>query len=153
MQVGGRVRYESKWFYLDAFAKVGLGLTYQQLAIAGDATLVSGGEVVDRAPGGILALPSNIGNFDRTRIGVVPEVGFNYGVEVTDHIRLKAGYSFLLLSGAARPGQQIDRQLNSGQVPGDQSFGSIAGLPYPRRFFKEETFWMHTLNFGFEVHY
>jgi hypothetical protein len=152
-QAGGRMRWESDWFHVDAFAKLGLGLTYQNIEINGQSSLTSGGVVVDRAPGGILALPSNIGEYDRTRFGVVPEVGLSLGVELSDNVRLKAGYSVLLWSAVARPGDQIDRNINTGQVPGDQFFGTVAGLPSPQAPLREHAFWLHMLNLGVEFHY
>lgn len=153
-QVGGRLRWEGDWFFVDGFAKVGIGLTYQNIDIDGSTTVSSGGVVIAGAPGGILALPSNIGEYDRTRFGVVPEVGVNFGVELTDNVRLKAGYSFLVWSGVARPGLQIDNNVNVGQVNSEDAlFGASGGLPGPRALLREQSFWMHTLNFGLEFHY
>jgi hypothetical protein len=152
-QVGGRARWESDWFYFDAFAKLGLGLTYQNIEINGQSSLTSGGVVVARSAGGILALPTNIGEYDRTRFGVVPELGLNFGVDLSDHVRLKAGYSVLFWSGVARPGDQIDRSVNVGLAPADQTFGTVAGQASPSALLREQTFWMHMLNLGVEFHY
>jgi hypothetical protein len=152
-QFGGRVRWECDWAYLDAFAKVGVGATCQNVTIDGASTLSSGGVIVDRARGGILALPSNIGEHDRTRLGVIPEVGLNVGVDLTDNVRFKAGYSFLVWNQVARPGSQLDRSINTGQVPADQDFGTVDGLNRPRTPLGESLLWMQTLNFGLELHY
>lgn len=153
-QVGGRLRWEGDWFFLDAFAKVGIGLTYQNIEVEGSTkVLAPNGRVLDEAIGGVLALQSNIGESDRTRFGVIPELGINMGVELTDHLRLKAGYSFMLWSGVARPGLEIDRAINPAQAPGAQQFGASAGLPFPRSLQREQAFWLHTLNFGVEFHY
>jgi hypothetical protein len=152
-QFGGRVRWEYDWVYLDAFAKVGVGATCQTVTIDGASTLSANGTIIDRAQGGILALPSNIGEYDRTRLGVIPEVGVSLGVDLTSHLRFKAGYSFLVWNQVARPGSQIDRTVNSAQVPADQEFGEVVGQIRPRTPLGESLLWMQTLNFGLEVHY
>lgn len=153
VQFGGRARWENEWCYLDAFAKIGIGATCQDITIAGASTLTSNGVIIDRAQGGILALPSNIGEYDRTRLGVIPEVGLNLGIALTDHVRFRAGYSFLVWNQVARPGQQLDRSINTGQVPADQEFGNVDGVNRPRTPLGESLLWMQTLNFGLEVHY
>ncbi|MGG7379585.1 BBP7 family outer membrane beta-barrel protein, partial [Escherichia coli] len=58
--------------------------------------------------GGLLALPSNIGNFQRNRFGVVPQVGLKVGYNLTDNLRVYVGYDFLWWCNVVRPGDQID---------------------------------------------
>ena len=44
---------------------------------------------------GFLAGPINIGHHTRNVFSVVPEIGFNVGYQVTEHVRLFAGCNFL----------------------------------------------------------
>src|SRR5262249_23233344 len=121
-QFGGSLHWEHKWLSLDAFGKVGVGATVERVRINGSTTLISGaGNQV--AEGGILALPSNIGDRSRTVFGFVPEAGLNFNIEATNHIRLRFGYSFLFWDKVVRPGRQIDGAVNPGLVPSDLTFG------------------------------
>jgi hypothetical protein len=151
-QIGGRVAYEFKYVTVDAFAKLGVGATVEQTNIFGSTTMVSPGGV-QTASGGILALPSNMGNHSRTVIGIIPEVGFNLGIDLSQRLRLNLGYSFLLWNHVARPGGQYDVNVNPNQVPGSPTFGALAGPAAPAYRFNDELFWTHTFNFGLEFHY
>lgn len=151
-QIGARIGWEEKWLTADAFAKIALGVTQQRVNINGSTTLVTptGNQT---AVGGVLAQQSNIGEHHRTVFDIVPELGANIGVNVTECIRIKLGYSFLLWNNVARPASQIDRNINPGQVPGAAIFGLTTGAPAPLFRFNDEVFWSHSLNAGVEVHY
>ena len=122
LNLGGRLRYQYDWLSITAFGKVALGATEERVRIAGSTTLVSP-TGTQTAVGGILALPSNIGSFNRTVFGVVPEAGITLGVQPVNHVRLSVGYSLLYWNAVARPGDQIDPRLNRTQIPGDSTFG------------------------------
>jgi len=151
-QIGARVGWEEKWVVFDGFFKLALGATEQRVNIDGSTTLVTptGNTTV---VGGVLAQPSNIGRYTRTVFGIVPEFGANFGVNVTDNVRLKLGYSFLMWSHVARAGTQIDRNINPGQIAGAPAFGTTTGPAVPAFRFNDEFFWSHFLNVGLEVHY
>ena len=110
----------------DLFTKIGLGITDQQVRIDGVSSLLSpsGNQT---AAGGILAQISNMGYHDRQVFSVLPEVGVNVGVDVTQHLRMKAGYSCLFWPNVVRPGALIDRTVNPAQVPTAQEFADVAG--------------------------
>ena len=151
-QIGGRLSWEHRWLTLDGFAKLAVGASQEQTTISGSTTFVSpaGDQTV---VGGVLAQPSNIGTYRRTVLGIVPEFGFNVGVEITKCARLQFGYSFLLWNHVVRPGNQFDRNVNPGQAPGSQTFGTITGPLSPTYRFNDELFWTHTLNLGLELHF
>jgi hypothetical protein len=153
-QIGGRLRYEEKWFNVDGFAKLAIGANYQRIDINGATTLNSAGST-QTAAGGILALPSNIGSHTRTVFSVVPEFGLAVSANLTQNIRLQLGYSLMLWSQVARPGAQIDRNVNTGQVPGSPppNFGVVNGPTAPIFRFNDEFFWAHNFNIGVEVHF
>jgi hypothetical protein len=151
-QLGGRLCWHHGCWQLEAFAKLGIGVTHEELDIRGTTTLVTPGGV-RVAEGSILALTSNIGNYDSYVFGIVPEGGINVGANLSNHIRFRAGYSFLFWNSVIRPGDQIDRAVNPGLVPTDQEFGAVAGPARPAPLFRDRSFWVHTLNLGLEVHY
>ena len=129
-----------------------LGATDQDVNINGTTTMFSptGNQV---ATGGILALPSNIGDHNRTVLGFAPEGGFNVAVNVTSHIQLTAAYSYLFWNSVVRPNAHVDTTVNTAAVPSDPSFGSTTGPARPTFTFNDESFWMQSLTFGVVVHY
>jgi hypothetical protein len=151
-QIGARASWEYGAFNVDGFVKLAVGASRQETNISGSTTLVTpnGNQV---ANGGILALPSNSGAHRRTVLGIVPELGVNLGVELTQHCRLNLGYSFLMWNHVARPGSQYDRNVNPTQVPGSPTFANLPGPLAPAYRFNDEFFWMHLLNVGLEIHY
>jgi hypothetical protein len=151
-QVGAQAAWEGKWLFASAFTKAALGVTDQQVDINGASALFTPGQAFV-AGGGILALPSNIGNYNRQVFGFIPEGGFTLGVKVTPCLRLTCGYSFLWWNAVVRPGAQIDRAINPTMVPTDNSFGTLAGPLRPAFHFNDESFWVHTLTFGVDLHF
>lgn len=153
---GAQVGAEGRWLIgrltLDARARVAFGVTSQNLTVEGTQTFLVGVNP-DPRPGGLLALPSNIGSFSSTRFSVVPEIGGSVGYYVTDWLRLSVGYNFLYWSSVVRPGDQIDRNLNSNQIPGFNVPIVLSTDPPPRRLFSPTDYWAHGLTFGAEVHF
>ena len=152
LQLGGRMRWEGDWCSFACFGKAGVGATQQQVGISGSTTLFTptGTQV---ANGGVLALPTNIGQHDRTVLGFVSELGATFGVNVCSHLEVSATYSFLYWNQVVRPSAQIDRSVNVSQVPSDVSFGQLSGPPRPGFNFNEEWFWAQTVSFGLTFHY
>jgi hypothetical protein len=149
---GGRLQWEEDWCSVDVFGKVAVGVNSQIANIMGSSTLNTPGGGGSTAAGGLLALPSNIGNHSRHTFGVVREVGVNLNFDPLQHVRFRVGYSFLLWNGVVRTGDMLDRVINPGQVPTDQGFGT-PGPNRPAFVFKDELLWAHFLNLGMEVHY
>jgi Putative beta barrel porin-7 (BBP7) len=150
---GGRLRWQYDWFSLSVFGKVAVGVTDEKVHIQGSTTLFTPLAAPQTTTGGILALPSNIGNHNRTVFGIVPEAGLTVGIDAVKHVRILAGYSFLYWNNVARPGSQIDRAVNPAQIPSDQGFGIAPGTGHPAFTFKQDTFWTQTFTVGVEVYY
>jgi hypothetical protein len=94
---------------------------------------------------GVLVLPSNRGSFERGEFDFVTEVGFNVGGELTQHIRVRVGYSLLTWLNPVRPGDQIT-PINLAQVaPGAPPFAGQPSVP-----FREDFFWAQGANAGLE---
>ena len=116
-QLGTSVSYRNDRWTADLRATVALGTTDERLNIDGSQVrAIPGGQTVVLR-GGLLALPSNIGEFNRNVFSVVPEVGLNVGYQMTDHIRAFVGYNFLYWSNVIRPGDQIDRVIDINNIP------------------------------------
>jgi hypothetical protein len=132
-------------WYVDLLAKVALGGTSEDAAIFGN-TQTNGGPPV---PAGFLALPTNSGSFHRDKFAVVPEAGLTVGCQVTDHLRLSVGYTFIYWSDVARPGNQIDLTINPSQLPP----GRLSGPARPAFAFHDSDYWAQGINFGVELRY
>ncbi len=150
-QIGGRLQWEQGPFSVSALAKLGLGVTQQIATIDGASTLTTPGAGSVAAPGGVLALPSNIGRYSHSTFSVVPEVGLNLGYAITPRIKATFGYTFMYWNNVARPGEQIDRNVNPSTMPTNQAFGNgLGGGNRPSFNFQESTYWAQGLNLGLE---
>jgi hypothetical protein len=144
-ELGVEAEFRHGGWYADLLGKVALGGTDEDIAVNGN-TSVNGGP---RVPGGFLALPTNIGNFHRSPFAVVPEVGLDVGYQLTDHLRVFTGYTFIYWSRVARPGDQIDLALNPSQFPP----GHLTGPARPAFIPHDTDFWAQGINFGAELRF
>jgi hypothetical protein len=148
-QLGGRLRWDFARYFIDVTGKAAVGANQESVMING-ATSVAG---IGTAVGGVLALPSNIGNHNRTQVSFLPEVGIGAGVNLTRWCRLHAGYNFMYWNNVVRAGDQIDRVVSSNQLPTAPGFGTTASTPRPLFSFNESNFWVQYINLGVEFHY
>ncbi len=152
-QIGAAAEIRRGRWALGWNGKVALGDVRQVVNIEGSQLLVTPQGGVQRFQGGLLALPSNIGEVTRDRFAVVPETGINLSYQVTPRLRLFVGYTFLYFSNVVRPGDQIDRALDVAQIPNVPSPPPPAGLIHPAVLFKSTDFWAQGVNFGVEFRY
>jgi hypothetical protein len=130
---GGQVgaEGEARWgaWSLNLKGKVALGTTQQVVDINGSTqTLNPMGNPMFPASGttqvGLLAGPFNSGRHTRSVLTYVPEVGLTVGYQFTNHLRATLGYNFLYWNSVARPGTQIDFQVDRGGTQAHPSFTS-----------------------------
>src|SRR4029450_13690718 len=86
-----------------------LGVSHQELDIAGSQVRTRPGQAPMNFTGGLLAVGPNLGSFSRNEFSVAPEATVNVGYAVTPNVRVHVGYNFLFWSNVLRPGEQIDR--------------------------------------------
>jgi hypothetical protein len=100
--------------------------------------------------GGYFALPSNIGSHSRSAFAVVPEVAFNVGYRINSATSIVLAYSFLYASNVVRPGNQIDRTINTTQSAAyTETPNPVAQGPARPSFgFNDTTFWAQSLSLG-----
>ena len=63
------------------------------------------------------------------------------------------GYDFLFINETARPGSQINLNVNTALVPSSPNFGSAVGASEPSRLTKRDEFWAQGIQFGIEFRY
>jgi hypothetical protein len=157
-QIGSISEFHWGGWFLDLKSKVGFGDMRESANIIGNTSINS---VV--MPGGLLALPSNVGLHTRDRFAVVTDCGLNLGYQINDQLRVYAGYSFLYMSSVLRPGDQVDLAVSRSQLPGVATARPVSGptppasIPAGQRSpmfaFQGTDFWAHGVNFGLEFRY
>jgi hypothetical protein len=147
--------YRGRWF-VGGRVQVGLGATHETIDIAGSQTVITPAGQRTTFNGGLLALPSNSGNFSQNKFAVVPQVGVKLGYNITDNVRVFAGYDFLYWSNVVRPGDQIDTNLNVSQIPNfgnNPLFVPPSNIVRPVVPFRTTSFYAHGVSAGIEVRY
>jgi len=147
---GGQVGVQGTWqrgrWSVDGRAKLGIGVNHQTLKIDGYFS-----PPLDVKPGGLFALASNIGTYDRDRFAFVPEFGISIGYNFTEAIRGSIGYNFLYISNVIRPGDQIDPVLDANLLPTVTTTLPRVNPPRPAVLFRETDYWAQGLTVGLEV--
>jgi len=103
---------------VETLAKIGLGNMRQRVAISGNTVTTEPNAFPVQTTGGLLALPSNIGVFQRNQFAFIPEVNVNLCYNFSPSWKVMVGYSFIYFSDVVLAGNQIDREVNFSQVPG-----------------------------------
>lgn len=137
----------NKWISLSFFAKVAVGSTQEKYKTSGTTTWESGTVGDQYATGGVLVQPNNSVHESKWKFSWVPEAGVNFGIEPFGHMRFLVGYSFMWWSNVARPGEQMDRNVNPGQMPRSDTFYTPV-MQSASTHIDQQSFWLQTLNFG-----
>jgi len=153
-QIGARAEVWRNRLFANITGKVALGVTQQTVDINGSTTITPPAGPALVLPGDLLALSSNIGHYSRDQFSIVPEVDVNVGYQVTDKLRIFAGYTFLFWSGVERPGDAIDLRVNSTRVPTASFFGIAPSGPLAPLFsFHNSDFWAQGVNVGVQLRF
>ena len=131
--------------------KVAVGVTFEEVDINGSTRVTVPGAAPVANVGGLLALPSNIGTYNRERFAVVPELGAWLGYQVTPRLRFTAGYNFLFWSEVVRAGNQIDTSINPNLLP--PANGPVAGALRPAANIQGTSFWAQGISLGLQFNY
>jgi hypothetical protein len=149
-QLGMRAEFNVKRLTFGLVGKVALGDVNEMVNIQGQTAINT--IVPTNAAGGLLALSSNSGSFNRNAFAVVPELGINAGLKITPRLTALVGYTFLYWSRVVRPGDQVDTGLNTSLIPTSTNFGA-GGAARPAFAFHESTYWAQGLNLGLQFRY
>ncbi len=149
-QIGLLTELRIKRWFVNLTGKIAFGATQQQVSISGTTTFGIPGAPSQTYPAGLLAQGTNSGTHYRTVFSIAPEFGVNLGYQLTDHCRLYVGYDILVWTNVARPGRQIDRNVNPSQLPTVNGPGQLVGAPRPAYVNQDSTFWAQGLVAGLE---
>ncbi|NLS96728.1 MAG: BBP7 family outer membrane beta-barrel protein [Planctomycetaceae bacterium] len=136
-------------FSLELAMLLALGHSSADVVIDGTTTTTAGGAPAV-SDGGLLALATNSGSYTQNNLAAIPELGVTLGYNITQRLRATLGYSFIYWSRVARPGEQIDRNLNPSYFPDN---GPPAGAPLPEFVFMTSDMWIQGIDFGVDFRF
>lgn len=166
--VGGELGFdwgiERNRLSFNVLSKIAIGNNSQEVSIFGQTEVTEPGQMSEFMEGGLLALPrnaagpdpddevfvGNIGEYDRDRFSMIPELNFNVGYKLTQQCKLRVGYTIMYWTNVLRPGDQIDRELNSSQIPSDNATALFFIPSRPQFAFNETNVLIQGLNIGAE---
>ena len=152
---GGLMGVSGEWrfghYFVGGRAAVSLGVNRQSTNIDGRTIITTPGGVSQTFAGGLYTQPSNIGSYERSAFAVLPEVGFRFGVQLTDFARAYAGYNFLYLSNVQRAGDQVDQRVNPNFLPPRAAV--VTGPALPAYTPKTTDFWAQGVSVGLELRF
>ncbi|MEM9586975.1 MAG: BBP7 family outer membrane beta-barrel protein [Planctomycetota bacterium] len=150
LQLG--VAYQSRFerFWLESSLRVAVGNMNQQVSIEGN-SIVNDGTTTTGYTGALLAQRTNIGNYERDEFTMIPEIGLQAGIRLTDWLHANVGYTLLYLPNVVRAGHQIDTDVNPGLFPPETD--PLTGALRPRFSFRQDDFLAHGLSVGAQVQF
>jgi hypothetical protein len=144
---GGEAGLVSRWgcgrWSFEVTGKVALGRTWTGVAVNGGTSIGTTGSVADY-PGGLLALPTNIGRYRDSDVTVLSELGVALRYHLTYYTRLSLGYDLLGWNHVSRAPELIDLGLNPTQIP---SADTLTGEARPEFSMSTSDFWAQGLSF------
>ena len=156
--LGTRFGWNFGRWNLDTSSQVTLGSRTRQVNIEGGTTVTNGafGFADGTTPGGVFSQPSNIGRYSAAVFTAVPELQLKLGFALTSWIQPYIAYNVLYLGNVARPGNQIDRNVNPTQNAFFVPPGTMTGAAAPvasNANIQGSDFWAQGVQFGFTILY
>jgi hypothetical protein len=132
---------------LETVAQLAMGNVHEVVDINGQRTVFNG-TTTTTSPGGLLAMPTNIGHHSRDQFALIPEVETKLGFQILPRLRLTAGYNFTYVTRVVRPGNEIDFAVNP-----NQNATQVIGPARPEVRFNATNIWIQGVTAGFEVRF
>ena len=126
-------------FTFSAMGKVAIGNVHQSSTISGQNSEVAPGGASITQVRGLFAQSSNIGTITRDQFTFLPEVGAKMKYQL-GRAQLGVGYTLLVFPSVAMAGDQIDRNVDIGNIGGTMSA--------PAARLVTDTFFLHGLDLG-----
>jgi hypothetical protein len=132
---------------LELLAKVAVGNVHRHVEINGGTTETTPppNSTTGSDPGGLLALPTNIGSFSANEFAALPEFGANLTFHYNDCAKVVVGYTLLMLNDVSRTGEQIDTSVNPTYLPNEVPQGPRRPRQLPGNV---TDFWAQGFNIG-----
>jgi hypothetical protein len=136
--VGLRGRMANGCWSLNVLGQVALGNMHQTATINGTTVITQGG-VSNTFAGGLLAAPTNSGEFEQDSFCAIPQINGNLHYHVTPHLSFHIGYNIMWLTSVALSAEQVDTTVNPFLPLGPER---------PRFVFQEREYWLQGMNWG-----
>jgi hypothetical protein len=149
VDLGIRGEWARNRYFINGELRVALGQSDHRLDVMGLTRVMVPGVGGAAFPGGLLAGGDVIGEYTDRELAVVPQAELRIGRQMTDHLRLSVGYSFLYWSQVVRAGEHIGTTIDSSQLP---SAGSTFGPGQPMPL-SSSSFWVHGITANLEWRY
>ena len=130
--------------YFTGGLRLAVGNTHQDIFINGQTVIDNAGPQT----GGLLAQNSNIGSYEFDEFSILPQLDLTYGYYLTERLAATIGYTFLYWSNVARPGDQIDRIVDPGQLPTNPPTTPAVLDDFPQFRLDQTDYWAQGVNFG-----
>jgi hypothetical protein len=137
------------WF-VEARIGASFGWTYRKATVAGQTSFDIPPDPPTALPGGLLALSSNSGTHSTGEFTIVPEGAVRVGCQVTDCVRVFAGYTVLCWPNVYRAAHQIDPVVNTDLLPPALLTTGPVRPVFPDR---TSTLWVQCLSVGVEFRF
>lgn len=152
---GGEVGLIGRWWgrrwALQVLGKAALGGTRTVTTIDGSTVTTKIPSEDDEKPktqaGGVLALPSNIGQYTQSEFAAVGELGIRVEYALTHQLYVTFGYTLIYWPGVCRVTDGIDLTVDPTQIPPDVELEATR----PGFDLRSSDFWAQGLNLG--MHY
>jgi hypothetical protein len=151
-EIGLRYTIHRNRWSLEATPRIAFGTTHEQVGINGYSVITAANGITNTYPGGLLAQTTNIGNYSKNELAVVPQIALTLGYQLTPRLQATFGYSFLYWSRVARAGNQIDIDVNDLYIPSGETH-TISGPADPKFAFNQTGYWAQGINFGLDYHW
>jgi hypothetical protein len=149
--LGFRAQFPWQSVTMDLLGKVAVGNLHRVVSINGSTVTTVPGNAPVTQQGGVLALSSNIGTFSKNDFTIFPELGINLSWQVRPNLRLRGGYSALILTDAVRAAGQVDTTLNPNLFP--SAVPGQAGANRPAFILNRQDVIIHNLSAGLEFRF
>jgi len=134
---------------LEVLTKVALGNNHQTVNVDGRTSITRPDQPTDTYEGGIYALRTNVGTYERDSFVVIPQLGVELGYRWTQHLRTFVGYNILYWGTVVRAADQIDVNLDTANFPPTVD----PALPFPTFPGQSSSFWAQGINLGGELRF
>lgn len=134
-------RARGRWS-IDWLTKLSLGSNNQRVRIAGRTITTPLAGLPVTTQGGLLAQPSNIGEYENSQTVIVPELSANLNYHMSSNWSVGIGYNLLWMSSAVTAGEQIDRTVDQSQL-----------IQRPEFNFNTTDYWLMGINMSLRAEY
>ncbi len=131
---------------IEVLGKVALGETIRTVEVNGETFTLSPAGVPSLAPGGLLAMPTNMGRYQSNKFSALPELTIRLRRPISRFFTFTVGYTALVLNNVVRTGDQIDLAVNPSQFGN----GALIGTARPAMLMNDSTVWVHGFTVGLE---